>query len=423
MIIFITLPLVSFILGMKYMAILNKQSLQDNISFKSEKIAEPKQYNRENELAFTPEISNFETLKNDDLPNFYDVRGVYPYKKSLIIMGVNKIIEYDSISKKTLRINTKPLSCAYSSAVIDNYLYIGCNGYSSDDPSTIFKVNLDSQEIEKTYGAVDLTGWNLTNIELSSHGKTLWGSSWQGVFKLNTVTDKPELYRPESLNFLKTKDGLENTCGAPNFIIVENNQVKVLGENCDNITIYDEKNNAWTPSVEKAYLASRINKSAKDFGLDLPYYSSFSDIVNNKRYLFSENAIFTLSKHGLPEKIHSIQQKGKYSPAGKVYITKDEKYAVIISSDYEGPDRIHPRKMSDALLVNLIDINTGNTMNLTDTRPELSHIATDKDIEIIDQIYNSKYVADGPTLKVIASNNQELLKINLDTMSLEMVNY
>lgn len=315
------------------------------------------------EIALISTVDNFETLSLDDLPNFTDIRNVYPYKSSLIIVGAKKVMEYDPLTKTILRINTSTLACAHASAKIDNFLYVGCFINNWQSPSRIYKVNLESGEIENTYEADKLTGWPLINISLASQGKILWGSSREGVFKLDTISNKVDLYELASLKFQQSREDSTIICRAVALIAVENNQVKVFEGNCDKTSIYNEQNNNWDISTEKASLPTRINKSEKDFKIDIPNFVAYSEIIGNKRYLFADDGIYILYKNALPTKLFDTSiTYMSYAP--RAYITKNNDYALLVDNAYSIGESYSDKLLVDTISVNLINLETGEVTNL-----------------------------------------------------------
>src|SRR3972149_9654313 len=58
-----------------------------------------------NKQALVSYIPNFDNLTFNDLPNFSDFRDIHDYNGHLLVIGLDRIVEYDKENNKFVRIN------------------------------------------------------------------------------------------------------------------------------------------------------------------------------------------------------------------------------------------------------------------------------------------------------------------------------
>ncbi|KXK09194.1 MAG: hypothetical protein UZ21_OP11001000252 [Microgenomates bacterium OLB22] len=198
-------------------------------------------------------------------------------------------------------------------------------------------------------------------------GTILWGSSWDGVFKYDTVTKKLTLYSYDDLQFPEDDPTWNRgtTCRKA-FLYKEKGLIKVLSQ-CDHTATYNEADDSWTTIHDpNNTLPPKINRTAKDFGLDLPSFSAFSDIRSGRRYLFNEEAVFTLEEDSFPVKVFDLVTKIRGgAPPHIGFVSSDERYALIFSDLVLGPHTdVADYTLGDIASFTLIDLTTGSSTDL-----------------------------------------------------------
>lgn len=299
------------------------------------------------------EIPNFEALEGDNLPNFNDIRSVMPYGENLIVMGVNRVVEYDPKTESILRINSKILSSIVSAAIIGDNLYLAANAPNNDElpfpgKTQIYIVDLKSGIITGTF--LDKDNKSYANLDVVAKDGFLWISSWDGIYKLDPLGGKMTL-----INILEYG-------GNGYHLFLEND--KIVLYQSDSRHFLDEANlNLVKDKSYNQSIASKINKNAKDFGLDIPNYFAASDLINDKYYLFAPTKISTLKKGQMPELFMNIKLRDEYFySVSRAKVSEDENYALIILP-IGGPWQAHA-SLKHILYANLINLKTGEVTDL-----------------------------------------------------------
>ena len=133
----------------------------------------------------------------------------------------------DNKNNKFIRANNpEVLGCVYDSAKIDNFLFVSCNSHFPDEKflpetktiiaSKIYKIDLNTGKIVKQYFGNELlidpsidqhsasvfkTKGARSNLILGSRNNILYMGSWDGVEKMDIVSEKITLYsHPNELN-------------------------------------------------------------------------------------------------------------------------------------------------------------------------------------------------------------------------------
>lgn len=311
-------------------------------------------------------LQNFDDLTREDLPNFTDVRLVEPYEGMTLIMGFGRIAMYDKSEKKYVSMSDKTLSCATSAALIGKTLYVGCNSEEFAGPHRMFEIDMATRKITKAYLSTTFFGklYNAVNLKFATVETMLWGSSWDGVFKYDTVNKKLTVYSYEDLHFPKHDStwNVSTDCQKA-FLYREKDLIKVLSQ-CDHTATYNEADDSWTTVHDPTNtLPPKINRTAEDFGLDLPSFVTYSDVRAGKRYLFTKNAVYTLVKGSFPLRLFDIS--GSYHNPYFGYVTLDENYAIIFGTFEGWPDMETAKtKLGDVDSFALIDLKTGSSTDL-----------------------------------------------------------
>jgi len=311
--------------------------------------------------AFIDMIPNFDTLQVSDLPNMTDVRDIYTFGNSYIIASLNKIIDVDMTTHQIKRVNNPDtLGCVYSTAKVDKYLYIACNVDGTFEGQNILtKVDLETGEMIKEYFIND--SLRRTNLKVIALDTVVWGSSWDGVFALDTTTEKLS-------NFSLKEMGFYEGC-VPEGIRIINDAVTISIShriNCfEGAMTYDKNTNSWIkiPDVENL----EVNQKQIIDDLKLPNYVSVSNQVNNSYILVSTDGLYTLQRNEFPEKILSFPKSklnglNYYSYSSYV---DPEKHFVVVIGVSRGPES--PNTFASAVPILVINLTTKQVYYVTDT--------------------------------------------------------
>lgn len=328
---------------------------------------------KEDDLALVPHIPNFDNLTFKDLPNLVDIRDIYDYQDNKIIVGFNHITEYDPKQKKIVRINNpKVLGSIHQGVLIDNYLYVSSDEYhqgnTTEVPAKYFmpKIDLDSGKIVKIYLKDDSR--KFVNLDLLEDGGIIYASSWDGVFKFNPKDESFKYYAPGEV-------GVGENCifgihKVKNIIMADSGCANFIGE-----STYDPKTDKWIYEDKKDLVYSRpTNRDIKTLGL--PTYLYISNLINEKYYLFADKGIYTLKKGEFPKfykniiagiKGYETEPYGNY----KLYITRDEKYALLITPNNCGMD---PYSICSPLIAEYINLEIGQIKDLLKDNSEYAQL-------------------------------------------------
>jgi hypothetical protein len=313
------------------------------------------------DLALIPYIPNFDSLTVEDLPNMTDTRGIYPYNSRYIVASVGKVIEYDDKSEMIVRVNNPSvLPCIFSTALIGDNLYVTCNDVNVDangkwiGKATLSRINLTSGKITKRYFESDTK--TRINFWVTSLGTDLWGSSWDGVFKMDTITDTVTEYSSQSLGFPNYR---------PSNIYVKDNALRVHFAGGDNnpgsVEVYDANSDSWKQLPDSYEAVHAVNEAPSVGGKSFPYYVAVSPRFDDMYYVYARDAVYTLKRSGFPVKFKNLVGTIGSIIEPSVYVSADKQYSVIIGSvDGMGGDTL-----ASQLPTYLIAMQTGVVYNLT----------------------------------------------------------
>ncbi|HBQ51280.1 hypothetical protein A3B42_02945 [Candidatus Daviesbacteria bacterium RIFCSPLOWO2_01_FULL_38_10] len=393
-------------------------------------------------------VPNFDKLSLNDLPHFIDYRQIHKYNNHLLIVGYNKIVEYDPDSQKIIRQNnTNVLDCINDSALVGTSLYISC--YERQDLpqnssltySVLYKIDLPNSSIVKTYFSEipplpnpfdirkDLENnphvydGRKINLSLASQGFILWMSSWDGVMQMDITTDYIKTYAKQDI--------YKNQC-FPEAIFNDNDTITLtasIGAYCKgNISIFNNKNKQWEeiPVDQDKYikehgLYSVINKPIVKF----PTFISISPKVNEKYYLLASDGVYSLASGEFPVKVFDGKISDElslrsYSDVNmQSYLSQDKRYIIFMRAVGRGPSLKVPL-ISSILDVYLVDLQKLALTNLMEAK-EFNTQTTSKIEEIRDKMINS-YTEEKNGILFFKdhSNNKTLVSIDLSRAKLSI---
>lgn len=369
---------------------------------------------KDESLALISYVPHFDNLKVDDLPNLTDVRSIVDYRGNKIVIAYNRFVEYDIASKKIVRQNNPDvLSCIYSGTVVGNNLYVGCNS-ENDNPSTLYKVDLDSGKIVKKYELFKDSGFKLVNLWLLAEGNTLWISSWDGVIKMDTLSQQTKFYSPTQI--------FSKLC-KPILVWIENGQVKV-GANDDNcldnnnyhIGVYNGQTDSWqNQQITFDKYASLINHNQSDFSINIPRFYAVSQKLNEKYYLFSDEGIYTLQQRQFPALLFSINKNSQIASSYSAYVDKNEMYAIVVGGAGMLPQN---PTIADLVFVNLINLQTKEVTNLISNHPEFAKSAGPVLQQRLENMYQAKLKESADGVAILDKDGQPFASVNFQKKSL-----
>jgi len=386
--------------------------------------------NKTTPLALINYVPNFETLSLNDLPNFVDYRQSYPYNNNLLIIGYNKIVEYDQNNKKIIRLNdTKVFNCINQSALIGTDLYVSCYisqkfpNNSSFPYSVLYKLDLINGRVVKTYfdeipplpSPLDAirTENNLhgrkVNMYLASQDSILWMSSWDGVVRMDTKTNQMKTYSIQNI--------FNNSRCFPSGIFNDQGNITVLAggfADCDgSISIYNSKDDRWediTINYEEYSKKWKLYKDSNKLSVTFPTFLSISPIINEMYYLLASDGVYSLVSREFPKKI--IESPVSIQSDIKSYISEDKRFILFIGEVGRGPTFEVPLVQSvlDAYLIDLQKLTITNLMKAD----EFNTKTNEKIDNIISKIGSAyKEEKNGVLYFKDSKNNQTLITINL----------
>lgn len=283
------------------------------------------------------ETPYFERLSLRYLPNFTDIQSVFNYNNHLIIVGFNRVVEYDPQENAILRQDDGSIPGISGAAMIGENLYLSgdrlqVTGYPQR--KQIFKINLETGKIIGTL--LENNPRDFVNLNILSKGGLLWAVSWDGFFKIN----------PD--NGLLTKIDQEPRLLGLNFIQNYRNQ--------------------------------------KDFGLQLPTFFAISERINDRYYLFSDMGVYTLERGQFPKQFlkASLHHSGGLGWTSSL-ITRDEKYAVLITGRGWGGDNPIPDSYTP-ITIDLMDLENKTINNLLEKNSKLTGLSN------IKELFASQYI-------------------------------
>ncbi len=344
---------------------------------------------------FLRSIPNFDSLKISDLPNFTDVRGIFNYNNHQIVIGIDRIVEWNPATGQYVRISDpKKIVNVRSGIVLDKFLYVSSEVISSLDDwpgkRIVVKIDLASGEIVKKY--LDNDSRRFANLTLVNYGNKIWASSWDGIFVLDPVTGAIKMYPSVA-------------CRSGHIYIKEN----ILKSPCDMgdaTYVYDPSNDLWKKDKYDVYeIGGSMNKRLSDFNLPLPEFFSISQQINGKYYLLSDKGVYTLGKTDFPKFYNGLKDVHSYDQTkSKVYVTKDENYIILI-----GPETC--MQYCSLLLVNLVDFKRNVVTDLLTANEVYKALSVEKKQNLADRIVKSS---------IEETQNQIILK-NPDNTSLAAI--
>ncbi|KKQ43241.1 MAG: hypothetical protein US60_C0005G0001 [Microgenomates group bacterium GW2011_GWC1_37_8] len=353
-----------------------------------------------NNQALVEYIPNFETLTLVDLPNFTDFRDVYDYNEHIIVVGFNRVVEYDNKNNKFIRANNpEVLGCVYDSAKIDNFLFVSCNSHFPDEKflpetktiiaSKIYKIDLNTGKIVKQYFGNELlidpsidqhsasvfkTKGARSNLILGSRNNILYMGSWDGVEKMDIVSEKITLYsHPNEL-----KPG---------------NELSGIGLGSPGTDWF-----AMNPPIKP------------------PVFKSISPLHNGKYYILASEGVHSLAEDQFPQKIINVEIEGSLN---KSTFSQDGRYLVFIGKGAYG---LNPEPLiNDEINGYLVDFQEKTAVDLTNTT-RFKKPLTPKITEIAEKLNNGYFEQEGEIihLKDVDTNNI-LLSIDLANSRLDIL--
>lgn len=350
-----------------------------------------------NNQALVSYIPNFDSLTLDDLPNLTDFRDMYDYNNRLLVIGLNRIIEYDKESSKFTRVNDpRVLDCVYDSTKIGNFLFVSCNSQfpenkSLQDAATviaskIFKIDLSTGEIVKQYFGNELlidssmntnsdsafkTKGARSNLTLGSKNNILYMSSWDGIEKMDTETEEITLY--SGPGEIRPGNELSGTgLGLPEW----------------------------------------FNKSP----VETPEFRFISPLRNNKYYILASDGLYTLIEGQFPQRV--IDTKIEATELSKSAFSRDGQYLVFLGSNIK---RNQGQILSYGVDAYLIDINKQSLVNLSKEIKRVSNANTESlSDEISGQIKGGYFEEKDGVMFLKDVNKNNLLSIELASQTLEI---
>jgi len=312
--------------------------------------------------AFIREIPNFSALQATDLPYMEDTRGIYKYNDNYIITSVDRIIEFNPISKQIVRMNNPSvLGCVFSTAKVDTYLYVTCNDGdlvgNNVGKSKMAKIDLETGKIVKVYFTDDAL--KRINLWITALGSIVWGSSWDGIFVLDTATDQIQNISVADIGYPGCY---------PDKIYVKNNKIVELitdDPHCPGggIAQYDEQNKKWIKGPYTNESVNETNQIPTVGGYTMPRYLAVSNLVDNTYILLSEMELFTLQKNEFPKPELVFPKPMLANGSVRVYVEPKARFVVAVGA-YQGMEE--PSTLASAVTIMVIDRTTKQISYLTD---------------------------------------------------------
>jgi len=316
----------------------------------------------------------------DVIPRLYErrLRGKYAMGDRLFLVGSDKILVYDTATKKIVSQNDPAvIDCAYSSARYSHWLFVACNSDMRGAEQTgnfgkIYRIDLNTNKVDKIYtpgNTRDIlyssnavgdplppsTGeW--VNISLLVNESGLWMANSYGVFRFNLEQGGGAFYPASKLGYTAKQ--------RPGYIYEENGGVKVTTEftgGINGISEYDPMTNTWefvqyaTGEFDRVYM--KLLGKDGELPSFLPHFSTLSNPLEGGRYYLTErNAMYVIPRGKMPELFVRTNQPLEHS--GNLFVGPDEDNAALFFKQMEGEDTYGPFRV---LTVNL---KTGVVENL-----------------------------------------------------------
>ena len=360
LLVMICIVLVAFLLG--YAIVSNRDTISSSTLSPNPSIASTTKPTKQTQNdVFIRGIPNFGNKNMMELPNMTDTRGIYTYGDNYIVASIHRIIEFDPIQKQIVRMNNPDvLGCVHNTAKVDKYLFVTCNHTDSKGNdlgnSKMAKIDLETGEIVKVYFAND--SLKRVNLWVTALGSTVWGSSWDGIFVLDTPTD--------TMKTLAMADIGYPGCRAHR-IYTKNNKIIVLitdGSDCPGggTAEYDEQKNTWIRGPYTNESVEETNQVPVVEGYKMPKYLALSDLIDDIYILVSDIGLFTLQKNEFPKQEIVFPKPILMNGPVEVYIEPTARFVVVLGV-YQMMGK--PTTLSSALMIMVIDRTTKQVSYLT----------------------------------------------------------
>lgn len=319
---------------------------------------------------------DFESLTVEDFQPPQDIRYVTKYEDKTVVVGYNKIFEFDQNNRISRRLIKSKMNCVSDATRINNILYVLCSS------GKIYLLNLDTGLVEGIYlhdgskyyyggfngrnGSLKIENYSFTNSSITSLNDDLWLGGYNGILRIDTKNKTSKVYLSGTIGF---KSGREYK------IFSNKNFVWTLtygGEN--GLSFYNPSTDSWDPyNVEK--LKSFIGQNDVEIK-DLGYMSDSAYFVNSSSPNKPYYSVDFVVKYNLKEGLVKV----------KTYNADEE------SKMFEGKGE-YKNILRDKLLPGMIVTNPGNYMKLEyedeDSNKVLEFKWPSEEIEYVWQISNT----------------------------------
>lgn len=373
------------------------------------------------DAVFISSLPNFDNLTIADLPNLRDTRGIFAYNSQYIVAGINRIVWYDPSSDKVVKMNNPDvLPCIYNTVLRGDYLYVACQSGNPFDngkvvtPATLQRINLKTNRNE---GNLLTDGKQRTNITLALVGNNIWIGSWDGLERMD----------------LESGTIVENITvdriGYPGCRIdrayVKNNQLKVKmvdGTDCagGGTAVYDQSQQTWTKGPDTIEAVQEVNSSPRVLGNEMPFYLLVSNNINGIRYLFTQDAYYTVRRGEMPQKqasftsVLSITSEEMDTDRSKYLWVSPDGVKAIIFAPMLGPGPW--TTLADLLPIYSITLTDGNVTNLTSG---YTHPLTPAELELLSMYGRGeiKIITNDKRVQLVSTaSNAPVLTVDTDTL-------
>ena len=367
---------------------------------------------------------NFDELKIEDLPTFTDVRGVFDYKENMIVMGYKRLIELDTKTNKIVRTSISKNPEFSIAAKIGNILYVADNGdfFKNIQPS-IHVLNLDDGAVVDVLKGGEHIPYDLINLDLDSHGQDLWIATRGEVLKFDTSINKlTGAYTLRDLGYLEVP-----TCDNALNMINEVDTVKVVEFACKEfISTYDYTTDTWAiQQFRKRELnaSDYINKTGKDFGLDLESFVALSKKINDEYFALGTKGIYKITRDTLPELFYEKEIKGLFLNGNSYMGTSDGNSFIITSLGFTNDfyPILDTSPLDDALTIKKVDILTNTEVNLIESATVAGKPLSEALSENITFLYGADITVTDDTLTLKSRTENIKLTVNLTTGEIAFV--
>jgi len=388
---------------------------------------------RTSQQVLFPYVPHFQDLKISDIATFYDIRGIFNYKNNLIITSPFGIIEYNPKTNDIVRQNdTRLLSCVDSATLIGKKIYTACNTQATQHGISVIDLDSGKLEKRYSSGSANLSYVSLaedkeflwvgaTNeiirvdttkdtmeeytpqaigipacqeFSVFGYNGYIWTTcgnipgiaiystetnTWTPFIPPNTTAqfytlgyDKNTLYFRSNVSdsalytYHNDTKGWDVTPATTVFIPSSKPEA-------EEIRAALKKNVIFSPLLQKgvAYLSyfDTAEKKVKDFELVLSDYIGISEIIDEKRYLFTRDAVDTLQKNAFPKSYKKLPTS--VGLGSKTFVDPLANYAVLIASESAStpPFTAYLIELKKSTVTNLLT-DPKILENLEDIKPE-----------------------------------------------------